>query len=370
MGITRVAGLTGLDRIGIPVMMSVRPASRSVAVSLGKGLDAEAAWASAVMEAVETWTAERLTLPLRHASFEELEGGHDFLGVDRLPHRPGRPWRRDSRILWATGLEAFSGRDVLLPYELVHTDYTLPGAPGSGFFVGSTNGLASGNHRLEAAVHALCEVVERHGTARWQRLRREERAARLLDLETVDDSACRSVLACYEAAGLEPLLWDTTSEIGVASYVCVLVDRRAGGTHPGFGAGCHLSRIVALARALLEAAQVRLTYIAGARDDLSRADFGPMAFARKQRLLEAMADDPPTRTFGAAPDVRLETCAADLAHLLARLQAAGFDEAAFLDLTREAVGIPVVRVVVPGLEVEESDLGSSRRRLDREEPRP
>ena len=39
MGITRVANVTGLDTIGIPVVMVVRPNSRSLAVSQGKGLN-------------------------------------------------------------------------------------------------------------------------------------------------------------------------------------------------------------------------------------------------------------------------------------------------------------------------------------------
>ena len=65
MGITRVAVLTGLDVIGIPVAAAVRPNSRSVAVHQGKGVTLDAAKASAVMEAVECFHAENIALPLR-----------------------------------------------------------------------------------------------------------------------------------------------------------------------------------------------------------------------------------------------------------------------------------------------------------------
>ena len=58
MGITRIAVLTGLDVLGIPVAAAVRPNSRSIAVHQGKGVTLSAAKASAVMEAVETWHAE------------------------------------------------------------------------------------------------------------------------------------------------------------------------------------------------------------------------------------------------------------------------------------------------------------------------
>src|SRR3954452_9878955 len=43
MGITRLADLTGLDRIGVPVFAAIRPNARSVASRQGKSLTEEAA---------------------------------------------------------------------------------------------------------------------------------------------------------------------------------------------------------------------------------------------------------------------------------------------------------------------------------------
>src|SRR5918998_1598968 len=71
-GITRVAQVTALDRIGIPVWMAIRPNSRTLAVSQGKGLSDAAAQASAVMEAAELATAEAAHLPTRHCSAQDL----------------------------------------------------------------------------------------------------------------------------------------------------------------------------------------------------------------------------------------------------------------------------------------------------------
>jgi ribosomal protein S12 methylthiotransferase accessory factor YcaO len=65
MGITRIANVTGLDQIGIPVVMVCRPNSRSVAVSQGKGIDLPSARASGLMEATELYHAETITFPLR-----------------------------------------------------------------------------------------------------------------------------------------------------------------------------------------------------------------------------------------------------------------------------------------------------------------
>src|SRR5438270_10686599 len=65
MGITRIANVTGLDFIGIPVVMVVRPNARSLAVSQGKGIDLPAAQASGLMESVEAFHAEHVRLPLK-----------------------------------------------------------------------------------------------------------------------------------------------------------------------------------------------------------------------------------------------------------------------------------------------------------------
>src|SRR2546422_8644384 len=76
MGITRIANVTGLDSIGIPVVMVCRPNSRSLAVSQGKGLELTAAKASGLMESIEVYHAETITFPLRLCSYEEIRYSH------------------------------------------------------------------------------------------------------------------------------------------------------------------------------------------------------------------------------------------------------------------------------------------------------
>jgi YcaO-like protein with predicted kinase domain len=73
MGITRVADITGFDTIGIPVIAVCRPNSRSVVVSLGKGLDVMAARASGVMESIEAFMAERIVRPLIIGSVDDTD---------------------------------------------------------------------------------------------------------------------------------------------------------------------------------------------------------------------------------------------------------------------------------------------------------
>src|SRR3954462_14696180 len=79
MGITRVGNITGLDRIGIPVVVAVRPNSRSVAVSQGKGPTLGQALTSALMEATELFHAEDVRSRTRRATFAHLAADNEVL---------------------------------------------------------------------------------------------------------------------------------------------------------------------------------------------------------------------------------------------------------------------------------------------------
>jgi len=96
-GITRIANLTGLDRTGIPVVMVCRPNARSTAVFHGKGIDLAAAKASGLMEAIETWHAEHIQLPIRFASYAELGKQVQTAEVDLLPRIPHSRFHADAR---------------------------------------------------------------------------------------------------------------------------------------------------------------------------------------------------------------------------------------------------------------------------------
>src|SRR5436189_6427487 len=75
-GITRLANVTGLDRIGSPVWLCTPPNSRCLSLSQGKGLDDDPARVSAVMEPVEPPPAEGLAPPDSVASSAEAARRH------------------------------------------------------------------------------------------------------------------------------------------------------------------------------------------------------------------------------------------------------------------------------------------------------
>ena len=351
MGITRIANVTGLDRIGIPVVMVSRPNSRSVSVSQGKGLDLDSAKASGVMEAIETYHAETITLPVKFASFGELCYSHPMIDIAGLPFCVGSRWHDDLAMLWIEGRDLLSREPAWLPYELVSANYTLPLPPGSGCFAANTNGLASGNSLAEAVCHGICELIERDATTLWRLHGEAARAARAIDPETIDDADCRALLERFAQAGIVVRIWDVSSDIEVACFQCLIIGQHERDADPEFGAGCHPRREVALCRALTEAAQARATYIVGARDDLAAALYEDEVRAARAREARALlAGPPPARNFRAAPGWDAPTVEDDVDELLRRLQRVGIRQPAFVELTKSAFRLPVVRVAIPGLE--------------------
>lgn len=356
MGITRVANVTGLDRISVPVVMVVRPNSRSVAVSQGKGLDLEAAKASGLMESVESWHAERIAHPVKYGTHQALARDHRMVEIERLPEIRRSRFHAQKRLLWIEGVNLLDGQSLWLPYEMVHTDYTHPSAPGHGCFPASTNGLASGNHPLEATCHAICEVIERDATSVWHALPARRRAETRIKPDSIADPACRSVLERFEAAGLEIAIWDVTSDVGVPCFYCLLLEGAGSPGHLGAGAGCHPASEIALLRALTEAAQTRLTYVSGSRDDLSPTEFTDQGVNDKHQAARALiGNQDPQRAFDSSAAHGGDSFQEDLDWILGRLQAVGISEVLQVDLTRPDIGIPVIRVVIPGLEAPHDD---------------
>lgn len=354
MGITRVANVTGLDPVGIPVVMVCRPNSRSVAVSQGKGINLASARASGLMEAIELYHAETMTLPLRLATYEELRYKSTVVDVRDLSRPFGSRFHSNLRLLWCEGVDLLSGENVFVPYELVHSDYTIPLPVGHGCFAANSNGLASGNRPIEAISQGICEVVERDATTLWK-LRGESRFdENRVDLGTVDDSICRDTIDKLQRAGLLVAVWDITSDIGIATFAALAVPSTDGmmwHSMMAVGYGCHPARQVALTRALTEAAQGRLTVISGSRDDFGQAAYD--RFADKdltKTVRDRIISSPQTASFCDVPHRDARTLEEDVEWELKCVSSAGIQRVVVVDLTKPEFGFSVFRVIIPGLE--------------------
>jgi len=353
LGITRVAVITGLDVVGIPVVMVMRPNARSLSVSQGKGIDLCCARVSGAMESIEQYCAEYLDLPLRYTSWTELSRRHLALSPELVPCLE-RENVEQRPLLWVEGMRCLDGAPCWLPYGLVHLDLRRPLAPGSEIFPLSSNGLASGNTRSEALVHAALEVIERDAWARFMELGEPERERRRLDLGSVSDARAAELLGKLQRAGLKVSVWDLSLELGVACFLCQVVEEEsdwAFQTGRAEGLGCHTDRGVALARALCEAAQSRLCAISGSRDDMTRASVArvraPLAIRRAQVDLGGAGQL--GRSFAAVPTHEFGSFELEFQWLTSGLARWLGAQLFAVELPSHGVPVHVVRVVASGL---------------------
>ena len=245
---------------------------------------------------------------------------------------------------------------VVCPYE--------PAAGCVATFLSSTHGLAAGNTYGEAICHGLCEVIERDsesladaaselspvvesllGTVTGgasARALAPPRQAPLIDLATLPPRAL-GLVRKLQRAGLAVYLRDVTAATGIAALTCTIVERLLDGRAVSHGgAGAHPDARIAVSRALTEAAHSRVGHIQGGREDLPDLDHGPV------KLEEHRRGEPEVRPYSSLPSREHATVAEDIAYILTRLAADGFRQVVAVDLTRLELGIPVVRVVVPG----------------------
>lgn len=350
IGVTRSADVTGLDRIGIPVFCAIRPAGKMIQVTNGKGISHIDARVSALMEALEVFHAENLPqTSARRASLRSMrEEGSAAVDPETLPHyRHDTYFAPEFLIDWTIAEELVTAQQVWLPASSV-------------FFLNSprlydvsSNGLASGNELTEATLHALYELIERDAISRLcvdGRVRLDPQICRCVDLDTLDEGPVRGLISALAKAAITPKLIWVKSSAAVHTFWAVLLDNAplAHSSTVNIGYGTHLNPEVAATRAITEAAQSRLTYIHGAREDLHEQSYSS---DRAQASLFAVFD----RLNGTAAWESLEDRSSDdlnddYRYVLGSLAEAGYRKIYRADLTRPPFQLPVVKVLVPGLQ--------------------
>ncbi|MEU3609800.1 YcaO-like family protein [Streptomyces sp. NPDC035033] len=262
-GITRVADVTGLDTLGLPVAMAVRPLSRTLAVSQGKGQTPLLAKLSAATEAIELRHAERVEPDpaLTRAPATALDLPYDLMDLD---HEPGTLITPRTPLHWVTGTDLITGEPVPVPLDAVRLTLTAgrPWQPPG--LQPSSNGLASGNTPHEAALHALYEVIERDSLTRLDSTGHDGRVD--IDADSVTDPLNASLVRLCRTAGVHLEIALVPNPWQVPCFTAYVWSE----DFPVWsaGSGAHSTPSVALSRAITEAAQSRLTAITGTRDDL------------------------------------------------------------------------------------------------------
>ena len=351
-GVSRLASITGLDHVGIPVWVAIRPLARSLSVSQGKGLSDILAQVSALMEAIELFHAEALLPTGIQRSIKLTVRDPSFVDVQALPVRSKTHLNFDAQIRWLETRSVVTDKPHWIPRELVDLDTTQPY---DGFFAASSNGLASGNSRSEAVFHGLCEILERDQVSHWVVVDNlsTDPSARRLDLSRNLPASAERIVAMMKSAGLAVAVWHCSITVEVPCFACAIADMKGNTVYPqrAAGYGCHVSKEIALLRALTEAAQSRLTFISGARDDLFlehyEADIRSdtplnMVWCDKIRLSNE------TILYGNLPDFcDFDTFSEATEFIVTCMLRDGVSDVLVLDLTDDRISVPVVHVSAP-----------------------
>jgi ribosomal protein S12 methylthiotransferase accessory factor len=375
IGVTRLADVTGLDYVGIPVWAAVRPLpdESSISVQNGKGPTRMQARTGAMMEAIEHYCCERAPHRPRCASYATLRRTARAVDPQSLLLDPNAGYTEMLPLEWLRGTDLRSDEQVWVPACAVLKPRG-DGAPR--VFRGSTNGLASGNTIEEAVCHGLAEAIERDAwtlaIVRGMLVPRVRAIAAavsagipfhppsihdltpagelfpIIDIDTLRDVPF-DLARQFAAAGIRLVMRDITSDLGVPTFVAAGWETPgAGQIHFHSGFGTHPDARVALTRALTELAQSRLTIFQGVREDIDRVAQRDGSVDKPSHSL--WAADGPLKSFDAVRTYRSHDILEDIGFMSRQLQAAGLEQVIVVDLTRAEVGLPVVKVIVPGLE--------------------
>ena len=236
-------------------------------------------------------------------------------------------------------------RQRLLPTSLLY--FATPAETG---IVADSNGNAAGASLEDAVLQGLLELVERDAVALWWYNRGRVPG---VDLDAFADPWLTELHAVYADLGRDVWVLDVTADLGVPTMVALSSRLDAPRQDILFGFGAHLDPRIALRRALTELNQLMPALLAAGQDGAAPCD-DPDALhwfrtATKDNQPYLLPDpaQPATspRDYACAPADDLR---AEVELIQARLEQRGM-ELLVLDQTRPDVGLPVVKVVVPGL---------------------
>lgn len=348
IGVTRVAEISGLDRIGIPVYSAIRPDSAKGAISVyaGKGATPVEARVSVMMEAVERYSSEfhkEDKKRIKVSTYQEASNGVKAIDPSSLI-LPGQ-LLPNVKLDWIDGFDLMHKKELLVPCNAVFHPYL------SAFklFRSNTNGLASGNTLEEAIFHGLMEVVERDALSIAEATRDTGREIIL----TEKDDLAFDLYQKFKKANIDVKVWYLPSDNGIPTVMAASDDKEL--MDPSLlvmGVGTHMDARIAVLRALTEVAQSRATQIQGAREDTDREKVvRTIGYERMKRLNRHWyAESKEQVSMSDLPDLSTDSHKGDIEKAVKLLK--GITDTVIVTvLTREEVGIPVVRVTVPGLEM-------------------
>jgi len=356
IGVTRIANITDLDRVGIPVFSAIRPSAAAGAISIysGKGISETNARISAIMESFERCLAEQPEVSINlhgvELNTERINGTYESLCESYPTLYPDalllpQPVAELTSLEWVMGHDLINDLEVLVPANAVFHPYDPQN--GTKLFRSNTNGLASGNTIEEAVLHGLLEVIERDELSIAEYTRNPGTEIVLTENDGMNFKLKRKL----EEAGILVKIWLIDSDIEIPTVVVALDDTVL--KDPALlvmGAGAHLSPEIAVSRAITEAAQSRVVQIHGAREDTDREQVvRTFGYDHMKRMNSYWYEDLEKVHMDELVDNSSDTPAANINTVLEQLDDIA-DGAIIADLSR-GVDIPVIRAIIPAFEL-------------------
>jgi YcaO-like protein with predicted kinase domain len=339
--ITRVADITDLDEIGLPTMVCYRPDSKTLAVSLGSGIEPAQAFVSAVMESIEIWHLEYVELPVAESG-PAHSVGLDY-DVRALNLTQNSLVTSRTPLDWVAGSGLLTGTRKLVPAAALRLDMTSRRSWRNLYFARSSNGTATGNTFAEATLHGMFEVIERgciaEAIAAGAQAGRGERQH--VNPESATNPATVRIVEAVASAGCSFETVKLENSYGLPCYAAQIWSADMPVRCGGFG--CHIDPEIAFGRAVSEAAQSRLATVSGARDDIDTYLYRPVPdFDRDSRTAAAAITD-------GTPALQFEDIEEVIAYCAGRVYDATGFEPFTIDLTQPDIGIPVSTVIAPAV---------------------
>ena len=345
-GVTRLADITHLDTLGVPVFQAVRPWGKALSVHQGKGLTPEAARIGALMEAVESHQAEVFDAPCRTVPFLELPeseraaAASDFACADDFAPADDEP------IGWTPAKGLHTGAILWVPFDSVSLDYTRVAEE---CLDRSSNGLGAGRTMAFAAVAALLEVIERDAFAVWARKPPAARTGDRVSVGSIPFDWFARLIERIDAAGLKLSIFRLATLTELPAFLCEIRETVGlGCVRSWIGAACRLSAEGALVSCVTEAAQCRLTMISGVRDDLE-PECWSAGFQGTDQLASPMPGHLRALSWCDIVDCQDRAEPRNVRDLARELERAGYPLASFIDLSPPDAKVSVAKVFVPGL---------------------
>jgi ribosomal protein S12 methylthiotransferase accessory factor len=331
----------------------------------GKGVTDVQARASALCEALERYSGQlQGGEPRQRATFRELAdravhpnacmlfSDDQYRRRDEWNARGQRgyhvpePFDETAALDWAPLWSLTGARTRYLPVAYCY--YGAGEEIGSRWMVANSNGAAAGNNLEEAVLQGLLELVERDAVGLWwyNRVRRPA-----VDLDSFDEPYFRAIRAEYAARQRDLWVLDLTTDLGIPCFAALSRRLDHPVDQPIFGFGAHLEPRLGILRAVTEMNQF-LTWTTvdldpeGARDPDDMRDWLLTATVAANPYL--LPSDEAPRTAAAYPSLCSDDLREDVRRCQAIVEAKGL-EVLVLDQTRADIGLPVARVVVPGL---------------------